>query len=557
VSPTRTAEAVADVADSIPGDLPGGWTTVTLADLAIHVLGGEWGQPDTPDAPDSAPDGVRVRVVRGTEFRDWERAKGRTAALRRVSPASLERRRLALGDLVIEISGGGVHQPVGRAVRIDEDALAGSPAGDIPLVCSNFCRQVRLHPGVSSAYVQLALTERYLAGDVDAFQTQTTNLRNLDFKAFFSNLTFPLPPLAEQERIAARAAQLLARTARVRDRLAEVRTKVRRMRQAVLAAACSGRLTASWRSEQAGVLPFFEILARRLAARGRRFEAECRAAASGGQKPPRRPRNLVPGPWETPEALVLPDLPAGWAWVALGDVLERVQQGTSVRSEARSEESSGERAPDGIPVLRMPNIQEGEIDLRNLKYVPLDAADLASFRLHRGDILFNRTNSPELVGKAAVFEADLQAIFASYLLRLVCDERLVVPRYVCFWINSPWGRAWARAVRTDCVSQSNINGSKLLAMPLPAPPLAEQREIVRRIEALFALATRSEERLAAAVSRVERLPRTVLSRALGGELVPNETEIAAPTAHLEAARASQAANTQVGSRRKSPARARR
>jgi type I restriction enzyme S subunit len=495
------------------------WTEVSLADLAIHVLGGEWGQPDPPDPPDANPESVRVRVVRGTEFRDWERAKGSTAAVRRLSPASLDRRRLAVGDLVIEISGGGVHQPVGRALRIDEAALAGSAE---PLVCSNFCRQVRLHPGVSSVYVQLALTERYLGGGLDAFQNQTTNLRNLDFPAFFSGLTFPLPPLPEQERIAARAAQLLARTARVRDRLADVGATVRRLRQAILAAAYSGSLTADWRSEQAGAEPFFETLARRLAARRRRFEADCRVAAGGGRKPPKRPRNLAPGPWQAPDSLALPELSAGWALVALGDVLERVQQGTSVRSETA--------APGGIPVLRMANIQEGEIDLRSLKTVPPAAVDLENLTLAKGDILFNRTNSPELVGKAAVFEADLQAIFASYLLRLVCDERLVMPRYVCYWINSPWGRAWARAVRTDCVSQSNINGSKLLAMPLPAPPLAEQGEIVRRIEALFGLAARTEERLAAAVARVERLPRTILTRALNGELVPTEAALRTPLA---------------------------
>jgi len=282
-------------------------------------------------------------------------------------------------------------------------------------------------------------------------------------------------------------------------------------------------LTADWRSEQAGAEPFFETLARRLAARRRRFEADCRVAAGGGRKPPKRPRNLAPGPWQAPDSLALPELSAGWALVALGDVLERVQQGTSVRSEAA--------APGGgIPVLRMANIQEGEIDLRSLKTVPPTAVDLENLTLSKGDILFNRTNSPELVGKAAVFEADLQAIFASYLLRLVCDERLVVPRYVCYWINSPWGRAWARAVRTDCVSQSNINGSKLLAMPLPAPPLAEQGEIVRRIEALFGLAARTEERLAAAVGRVERLPRTILRRALNGELVPTEAALRTPLA---------------------------
>src|SRR5262249_25752184 len=157
--------------------------------------------------------------------------------------------------------------------------------------------------------------------------------------------------------------------------------------------------------------------------------------------------------------------PAGWALVALGDVLERVQQGTSVRTERAAPGGIG--GMGGIPVLRMANIQDGEIDLRDLKTVPPAALDLPAPTLKRGDILFNRTNSPELVGKAAVFEADLQASFASYLLRLVCDERLAVSRYVCYWINSPSGRAWARAVRTDCVSQSNINSSKLLAMPLP------------------------------------------------------------------------------------------
>jgi type I restriction enzyme S subunit len=201
----------------------------------------------------------------------------------------------------------------------------------------------------------------------------------------------------------------------------------------------------------------------------------------------------------------------------LSDVLLRVQQGTSVRSEAA--------VPGGIPVLRMPNIRDGEIDLRQLKTLPPEAADLPALTLHRGDILFNRTNSPELVGKAAVYEADRQAIFASYLLRLACDERLVVPRYVCSWINSPWGRAWARAVRTDCVSQSNINSSKLFGMPLPAPPLPEQREIVRRIAAYQDLAARTEAKLAAASSRIERLPRVILSRALQGELVPTEAEV--------------------------------
>jgi hypothetical protein len=153
-------------------------------------------------------------------------------------------------------------------------------------------------------------------------------------------------------------------------------------------------------------------------------------------------------------------------------------------------------------------------------------AKIAHYRLRRGDILFNRTNSPELVGKAAVFDHDMEAVFASYLVRIGCDERLVSSRYVCAWINSPWGRRWARAVRTDCVSQSNINAAKLQIMPVPVPPLAEQEEIVRRVEALFDFADAIDARLRGAWSQVERLPRTILERAFRGELVPTDVELA-------------------------------
>jgi type I restriction enzyme, S subunit len=143
-----------------------------------------------------------------------------------------------------------------------------------------------------------------------------------------------------------------------------------------------------------------------------------------------------------------------------------------------------------------------------------------------GDILFNRTNSPELVGKAAVYDADLPAVFASYLIRLRCDDQLVQSRYVCWWINSPWGRWWARTVRTDGVSQSNINATTLQAMPLPLPPVEEQAEIVRRVEALFKLADAIEKRLAAATAQAEKLTQAILAKAFRGELVPTEAELA-------------------------------
>lgn len=489
--------------------LPEGWADLFLEDLVVHAIGGEWGEAD------EAPGLVKVSVIRGTEFRNWAREHGATAAERWIRRTRLERRLLRAGDIVVEISGGGPDQPVGRTLRIDEEALLRAKN---PLVCANFCRLMRLHPAVDPAFVQLALHEKYLRGEISDYQTQTTNLRNLNFDDFRAGTVIRLAPLAEQKRIVARVEELLAAVQGVRDRLALARAFVKRLRQSVFAAATSGRLTEDWREGQSGRAPFALGLERAFAARRADWEAEVLAAAAAKRRPPKRPARLDPGSWLAPDPLPVPEVPEGWSLVALQDVLHRIQYGTSVRAV--------KNLKNGVPVLRMGNIQDGLIDLSDLKMIARQAENIPAFRLERGDILFNRTNSPELVGKAAVFDHDIEAVFASYLVRIRCDESLVSSRYVCAWINSPWGRQWARTVRTDCVSQSNINASKLLTLPLPAPPLAEQEEIVRRMEALFGLADAIEKRVEAAWAQVEKLPRTILERAFRGELVPTEADLA-------------------------------
>jgi hypothetical protein len=111
-------------------------------------------------------------------------------------------------------------------------------------------------------------------------------------------------------------------------------------------------------------------------------------------------------------------------------------------------------------------------------------------------------------------------------VRVTCDESRVDSRFLCAWINSPWGRQWARTVRTDCVSQSNINSSKLKRMPVPTPPLSEQREIMRRIEARFQGLGKVETSMATGTAMAEKLVQAVLDKAFRGELVPTEAELA-------------------------------
>lgn len=494
-------------------DLPEGWAKTTLEEIVVHCIGGEWGAD--PEAAASDPELERVRVIRGTEFRDWERDKGATAQARAIKRTKLEKRLLVEGDLVVEISGGGASQPVGRTVLIDEEALR--RAGG-PLTCSNFCRLVRLHREVDPRYVHLVLSFKYLCGRFDEFQTQTTNIRNLNFKKFLSGVILPLPPLAEQRRIVAKVRELQQPVGKARKRLAKTPEILRRLRQSVLEAAFRGQLTEGWRESRPAGEPLDEKLRQAFATRRDAWEMAKEEAEAFDRRAPRRPKNLDPTQWEAPEPLEAPVVPDGWSLVALHDVVHRAQYGLSAKADSD--------ARRGVAMLRMANIQDGRTDTSDLKYVDRKGLDVQGYTVRRGDILFNRTNSPELVGKAAVFDADLEAVFASYVVRVECDERLIDSRYLCWWINSPWGRRWARTVRTESVSQSNINISRLVTMPVPFPPLEEQRLIVQRIEEYLAFAARVEQKVTASAERAERLWKTILIRALRGELVPTEAEVA-------------------------------
>lgn len=183
--------------------------------------------------------------------------------------------------------------------------------------------------------------------------------------------------------------------------------------------------------------------------------------------------------------------------------------------------SAAKSSKDGdVPVLRMGNIQSGELDWTDLVFTS-DQDEIAKYELHEGDVLFNRTNSPELVGKSAVFRGGRKAIFAGYLIRVRCGEQLL-PDFLNYNLCSPAGREYCWRVKSDGVSQSNINASKLRAFEFELPGIAEQAEIVRRVELLFAYADRLEARLQAAQTATERLTPSLLTKAFRGELVPQD-----------------------------------
>lgn len=304
--------------------------------------------------------------------------------------------------------------------------------------------------------------------------------------AFLRDFPLPLPNKEMQNGIAKALDFATEKGQSAIVHLSAARREMDRFRRSVLAAACSGRLTADWREAHPDATTAEEAL----------------GAAQSTRLRGRRDEHSVD--------LEIPELPASYALATLGEACLALEYGTSKRCEA---------GPDELPVLRMGNIQKGELDWSDLKFASGDD-ELERLMLQDGDLLFNRTNSPELVGKTAVFHGERPASFASYLIRVRFAKEIAHADFVHYWISSAAGRAWARAVKTDGVSQSNINGTKLAMMPLPLPPIDEQHEIVRRVKSLLRVAEEVLSRMQDASRRIERSSQAVLAKAFRGELVP-------------------------------------
>lgn len=342
-------------------------------------------------------------------------------------------------------------------------------------------RNQKLHSEFLTYYFQSPRLRDLLCQDLSGVGGSLTRARPKIVK----KLPVPLPPLNEQKRIVARLDQLLARVDSARARLSSAAQLIKNFRQAVLNAAVTGRLTEEWRAKNAN---FYEG-----------FDLEAHALEINAKHPTSEEFGFTP----------YIDVPGCWHFPPLCRLGKKFSYGSSKKSS-----TSGL-----IPVLRMGNIQENKLFWDDLVYSS-DEEEIEKYLLKPGDVLFNRTNSPELVGKSAYYgKGAPKSIYAGYLIKVEPVDSLN-PKFLTFCLNSSYGRDYCWAVKTDGVSQSNINAKKLGAFPIPFPIPEEQKEIVKRVEDLFALADSMEAKLKAAQARTENLTAGILAKAFRGELVP-------------------------------------
>lgn len=296
----------------------------------------------------------------------------------------------------------------------------------------------------------------------------------------------PVPPLAEQRRIIAKLEVLLGKVDDCRKRLDKIPVLLKRFRQSVLAAACSGRLTADWR------------------------EANPADSVSQG----------IEGPFDVPDS---------WKWETFEDAGQEITVGY-VGPMAK------EYVASGIPFLRSLNVRRFRFDESNLKFItPKFHALIIKSRLRPGDVAIVRSGNS---GVCCVVPATLPEANCSDLVILRPGKRLV-SEYACIFLNSTSAQTHIDSVKVG-IAQGHFNVGSMKKTLLPLPPLSEQHEIVRRVEALFAVADQIEGRYGKAKGYVDRLTQSILAKAFRGGLVPQDPSDEPASVLLERIRAKRA-----------------
>lgn len=313
-------------------------------------------------------------------------------------------------------------------------------------------------------------------------------------RAVLLNIPIIVPPLPEQRRIVAKVEELLARVNAAKERLTKVKEILKRFRQAVLAAACSGRLTADWR------------YAKEKLCNQRNTEIRISRFRDSNDY-------LV--------VVELPDIPEGWHWVTLQNVSE-YQGGYAFKSNKFL--STGKNQ-----ALRIGNVRQGFIDL-GIAPVFVDdqyAAEKEGFQLKENDLLITMTGTKYKrdYGFVGLVPFSNKILFPNQRVgRLRCLSGCL-PWYLYYWLQTETYRYFFFKNETGNVNQGNVGAGALKLMPVPMPPIDEQKEIVRLMESLLQFADTIEKRVVRTAKMAEKLNQAILAKAFRGELVATEAEL--------------------------------
>ncbi|MFM0481046.1 restriction endonuclease subunit S [Paraburkholderia strydomiana] len=342
-----------------------------------------------------------------------------------------------------------------------------------PSAFGAFLAAIRPNSGVHGRYLYHLLRTSRVQSELREGSTQTTNIANISVSRL-SEIDAPLPPLAEQKRIADKLDTVLARVDAVNDHLARVAVLLKSFRRSVLAAAISGKVTEEWR-----------------------------ASSDSAKK---------------------------WVPCTIGDLLlEKPRNGYSPKSVDY---------PTAVRSLTLTATTTGRFCKERFKYLDISIEPSSHLWLQAGDVLIQRANTLEYVGVSAIVTGNVTGFIYPDLMMKCRPNGRTTAKFLHLLLSSEPVRTYFRENATGTAgNMPKINQKTVMSARCSLPTPEEQAEIVRRVELLQTYADRLEARLLAAQTAAERLTPALLAKAFRGELVsqdPNDEPASELLRHLQA-----------------------
>jgi type I restriction enzyme, S subunit len=342
----------------------------------------------------------------------------------------------------------------------------------------------------------------HLENDVERIKlvSKGTAQKNL-LLGTMSELIIVICPFPEQRAIVSKIEQLFSELDNGIANLKLAQEQLKVYRQAVLKKAFEGELTRKWREQQLDLPDANDFL--------KRIQKEREEVTKSGKK--LQKNNQL-------NETELSELPNGWGWTRLGNLVEEPKYGTSKKCDYNI---------NGIGVLRIPNISDGLINDSDLKFAQFNSTEIENYRLKTGDILTIRSNgSVDLVGKCALVSSkDEKYLYAGYLIRLRPRSPLINSKYLLNCLSSIDLRYQIESKAKSTSGVNNINSGELQSLIIPLCSLPEQQAIVQEIETRLSVCDKIEQENEANLERAEALRQSILKKAFEGKLL-NEKELA-------------------------------
>lgn len=361
------------------------WESVKLASLIESPITGEWGDGEGD-----------VKVIRTTNFRNDGRLDLSDVVTRSISYKKVDSKKLKIGDIIIEKSGGSPTQPVGRVVFFEESDT---------FLCNNFTSILRPKENVYPRYLFWKLFSGHQRGKSLQYQNKTTGIINLKLERYISELEIPLPPLTIQKKIS----DALDRADALRRKDQELLVKYEELAKSIFY-----DMFGDLQKDYFILVPLFEIAS--------------------------------------------------------------ITSGITKNSRLITNEYFD------APYLRVANVQDGFLDLSEIKTIKVLKKDMLQYNLQKGDIVITEGGDPDKLGRGAVWNDEINGCtFQNHIFRIRVQNPIITPFFLSKVLGSPYGKSYFLKAAKQTTGIASINSSQLKKFPVKIPPIELQIEFEKKL----------------------------------------------------------------------------